>query len=164
MSLNFRKVAAILALACLPFAAAQTARPKLAPETYFGLNTLGGQVTYDTGRYALRLGVGGRTVLFVFANGVGADAAVLFPITGTRDTPSRFSLGAGLDANAYFATLLDNPNGSGVYVLRPHVLAQYETRLSQRVTFFTEGSLGYAFSFNDGGIVYPGIKLGINFR
>ena len=156
-------IAALTLAALSSLGAAQTTRLALKPPTYFGLNTLGGQVTYDTGRYALRLGVGGRTVLFVFANGVGADAAVLFPITGTRDTPSRFSLGAGMDANLYLSNFVDGTNTSA-YTLRPHVLAQYETRLSQKVTLFSEASVGYAFSPGNGGIVYPGIKVGINFR
>ena len=163
MKRSFIRAAVLTFTVFSSLGAAQTTRLALKPQTYFGLNTLGAQVTYDTGRYALRLGVGGRTVLFVFANGVGADAAILFPITGTRETPSRFSLGAGMDANLYLSNFVDGTNTSA-YTLRPHVLAQYETRLSQRVTFFTEGSVGYAFSPGNGGIVYPGIKLGINFR
>lgn len=148
-----------LTLAFLPLAAAQSV-----PQTYLGITTLGAQVTYDTGKYALRLGAGGRSVLYVFANGVGLDAAVLFPLRGDLRTPSRFSLGAGLDANAYISGFVPYSSGFNIYSLRPHVLAQFETRLNSRTMFVAEGSLGYAFIPGGSGIVYPGVRVGLNFR
>ncbi len=137
--------------------------PRPRPQSYFGVNTLGAQVTYDTGQYALRFGAGGRTVVLVFGNGVGVDAAALFPLTGSLNSPSRFSIGAGLDANVYVSGFVDAGQGFNVYSLRPHLLAQYETRLSRSVTLFTEASVGYAFSAG-GGLIYPGLRLGLNFR
>lgn len=151
-------------LTSLTLTALGTAAAQSAPQTYFGVTTLGAQVTYDTGRYALRLGAGGRSVLYVFANGVGLDAAVLFPVRGSLGTPSRFSLGVGLDANAYVSGFVPYSSGFNVYSLRPHALAQLETRLSPNVTFLAEGSLGYAFIPGGSGIVYPGVRVGLNFR
>lgn len=156
-----------LTLAALPVAAAQSA-----PQSYFGLNTLGAQVTYDTGKYALRLSGGGRTVLGL-VYGIGADAAALFPVVGDLNTPSRLSLGAGLDVDVFFASLIigdcASPTACGnsaaaAVAYRPHVLVNYERRLSDNVTFFTEGSIGVAIAPELGHIVYPGLRLGLNFR
>ena len=104
------------------------------------VTTLGAQVTYHTGKYALRLGAGGRSVLYVFANGVG------------------------LDANAYVSGFVPYSSGFNVYSLRPHVLAQFETRLGPRTMFVAEGSLGYAFVPGGSGVVSPGVRVGLNFR
>jgi len=146
-----------------------------AAQSYFGLYTLGGQYTYDTDKYALRLGVGGRSIVVVFGNGVGLDAAVLFPISGSLATRSRVSLGGGLDINTYVAPYFDGMNcgendsrpcshGLNLVAFRPHVLVQYETRLNQKVIFFTEASLGYAIAPQTGSVVYPGFRVGLNFR
>ncbi len=164
------RCAALSTLSLASLAAAQTQNVQSRPQTYFGVNTLGAQVTYDTGSYALRLGAGGRTVLYVFGNGVGLDADVLFPVSGSLETPTRFSLGGGLDLNAYasgyFLTCSLDAGCAGfpnLFSLRPHLLAQYEWRLNPKLTLFTEGSLGYAIS-NVGSVVYPGVRLGLNFR
>ena len=101
----FGKLTTLLALMSISAAAAQTTQTT--PQSYFGVNTLGAQVTYDTGQYALRFGAGGRTVVLVFGNGVGVDAAALFPLTGSLNSPSRFSIGAGLDANVYVSGFVD---------------------------------------------------------
>lgn len=106
---------------------------------------------------------------WLYGNGVGLDTDLLLPVSGLLDTPTRFSLGGGLDLNAYASGVFNCgvigpcapfPN---VISVRPHVLAQYEWRLNAGLTFFTEGSLGYAIS-NVGSVVYPGVRLGLNFR
>ena len=159
-------LASLLTAALIPTAAAQGAAPA---RTYFGINTLGVQATYDTGQYALRLGAGGRTIVVVYGTGVGLDADVLFPVSGSLDTPTRFSLGGGLDLNAYASGYFNCGNIGpcapfpSIISVRPHLLAQYEWRLNPKLTFFTEGSLGYAVS-NVGSVVYPGVRLGLNFR
>ena len=101
---------------------------------HFGLNTLGAQVTYDTGKYALRLSGGGGSVLGL-VYGIGADAAALFPVVGDLNTPSRLSLGAGLDVDVFFASLIigdcapptacGNPAAAAV-AYRPHVLRRLQ--------------------------------------
>ena len=128
---------------------------------------MGVRATSDTGSYALRLGAGGRTIALVYGGGIRLDADVLVPVSGSLDTPTPLSLGGGLDLNPYVSGFFNGgiigPCASfpSVVSVRPHVLAQYEWRLNSRLTFFTEGSLGYAASAV-GSVVYPGVRPGPN--
>ncbi|WP_293910765.1 hypothetical protein [Deinococcus sp.] len=165
-------VASLLTAALISPATAQSAaqtKPqtsKTAPSTSFGVNTLGAQVTYDTGTFALRLSVGGRTALGL-VYGVGADVAALYPVYQDTQAASKLSLGAGVDVNYFFASpFLGNGgdiNGS-VVSYRPHVLLNYEHSMSLNSSFFLETSLGYAFIPSIGAAIYPGLRLGLNFH
>ncbi len=103
-------------------------------------------------------------VVLVYRNGIGLDAAALFPVTSSLTSRTRFSLDLGLDANAYVSGFVPGVSGLKLYTLCPHVLAQYETRVSNKLIFLTEGSLSYAFSQGGSGLVYPGVRGGFNFR
>lgn len=139
-----------------------------AASTYFGINTLGVQATYDAGPYAVRLSAGARTVLGL-VYGVGADLAGLYPVYTDAQAASKLSLGLGVDLNYYFASpLVGLGGGSDVnataLTYRPHVLVNYERSLSTQTSFFLETSLGYAIVPNLGGAIYPGVRLGLNFH
>ncbi|KEF34574.1 MULTISPECIES: hypothetical protein [Deinococcus] len=139
-----------------------------APSTYVGVRLsvdtpldfgVGVQATYDVGSYALRAGADVRS-LVGYTLGYGADASVLFPLSGTPNTTSRIQAGAGLGLERHSGVLT---------VLRPHLLLNGEVRLARSVTAFAEGSLGYSFLRPSGGgeglgLFSPGLRVGLNFR
>jgi hypothetical protein len=158
---------AILTSSALTSIAAAQSAPAAA-STYFGVNTLGVQATYDAGPYAVRLSVGARTVLGL-VYGVGADVAGLYAVYNDPQASSKLSLGAGVDLNYYFASPLVGLGGgsdvnASVLTYRPNVLVNYEHSVSNRSSFFIETSLGYAIVPGVGGAIYPGVRLGLNFH
>ncbi|AZI42363.1 hypothetical protein EHF33_06025 [Deinococcus psychrotolerans] len=146
----------------LSFAALSSAAAQTAPQTYFGLYTqassvggadvgLGVQGTYDTDRYALRLGVNVQSILG-YTLGFGGDLSVSYPVYGDLRSPVRAAVGAGLDLSSH--------NGGAFVFVRPYLSASAEARIARFSTVFVEGSLGYTL----GNSISPGVKLGLNFR
>jgi len=136
--------------------------------SYFGVYLLGGQYTINgnpTGPGGLRFGVGlplfgGLLGGYGFL-GLDASADFLLPGGVISTSPLQWYYGAGVGANAFFAS------GGSVFVLNPRGLVGLDYPLDKGLSIFGEIQLGLNIYLGGGGSLIgfgPGGRLGLNFR